>query len=586
MASPAPSISGRQWQVRPPADDGDCRRLAEAAGVHPLVASILLARGEVTARQVAGMVAPPAPGDLHDPFALAGMDQAVDRLLRAREAGERILVHGDYDVDGITSAVLVKRSLDLTAFADTDIFIPHRIDDGYGLNPSVARRCTDAGRTLLVAVDCGTSDLQAIDVLNRAGVDTVILDHHLPGPELPDAVALVNPKRADCRYPWAELCSAGLAFKLAQALHHRLDRPFNAAAWASMAALGTVADLVPLRDENRLIVRLGLEHLRHPVNPGMRALLTVSGVEQGQAPGAGQVGFRLGPRINAAGRLDSGQVAARLFLTGDRTEAESIAHQLDLLNGRRQHQESELVSSIARLVESSPEWLDQRILVVDGEDWPRGVIGIAASRLVETWHRPSAVISSSAGVGHGSCRSVTGFNITAALEAVADGLLDRFGGHAMAAGFSLPAERIPALRRALEAYCRDHLDPELLIPRTIADVEADPGDLDRALCDQLARLEPFGVGNPKPLLLVRGLALAAEPDLLRGGHLKLRLRAGERELEAIWWRSAEWLPGIRDCANGIDILGRLELNRWGGRETVRLSVADARPAANPIDSPR
>jgi len=586
MAEPAPSISGRSWQVRPTADQGDCRRLAEETGMHPLVAGILLSRGAVTARQLAGMIAPPDPADLHDPFALSGMDRAVGRLLQALENRERVLVHGDYDVDGITSAVMVKRALDLAGVSRAECFIPHRIDDGYGLSMAAAGRCTDNGFSLLVAVDCGTGDHEAVAALNDAGVDVLILDHHLPGPLLPDAFALVNPKQPGCEYPWKDLCSAGLAFKLAQGLSQRLERPFNAGAWASMAALGTVADMVPLRDENRLIVRLGLEHLRQPANPGMRALLRASGVEEGRAPTAGQVGFRLGPRINAAGRLDSGQTAARLFLTSDPAEAETIARQLDLLNSRRQHQESELVEAIGRRVEASPGLLDERVLVMDGEDWPRGVIGIAASRMVESWHRPAVVISRSDGEGHGSCRSVSGFNITAALEAVADGLLRRYGGHAMAAGFSLSAERIEPFRRRLETHCRKHLDPELLIPRSTADVEALPEQLNRDLCGQLERLEPFGIGNPKPLLLVRGLALASEPSRLRGGHLKLRLRGGGREIEAIWWRSAERLKALMGCAGGLDLQGRLELNRWGGRETVRLSVADARPTAIPIDSPR
>jgi single-stranded-DNA-specific exonuclease len=576
MCEPAPSITGKTWTVKTAPGEGKAEQLARNTGVHPLVASILQARGYLSEAAILDFLAEPLPGDLHDPWFLAGMELAVERLLRARDRKEKIIVHGDYDVDGVTAAVLTKRALDLAGFPDVDIFIPHRIDDGYGLTPATARRVAGEGYHLLIAVDCGTSDIDAVQLLNDGGVDVLILDHHQVGSSLPAAVAMINPRQPGCGYPFKDLCSAGLAFKLSQALHLRLGRPFNAAAYASMAALGTIADLVPLRDENRLLVRLGLPHLSRPASPGIRELLQVSGVEEGRAPSAGQVGFHLGPRINAAGRLDSAELAARLFLTGDDEEARQIAHQLDLLNSRRQHQESELVEQLLSEVEATPDMLEERILVMAGQGWPRGVIGIAASRLVETFNRPAVVVSLDDHQGHGSCRSVKGFNITSALEEAAGSILLRFGGHAMAAGLTLETGKVAQFRAALHEYCRRELDPALLVPRASADIEADPSLLERSLLEQLDSMEPFGMGNPRPVFLVRGLRLDGPPVRLKEKHMKMKLRGGGQTIEAIWWRAGHLLPALLSCGDTLDVLGKLELNRWGGRETVRLNISDIR----------
>lgn len=586
---PSHSFTGKTWQVRSRSGTADAERLARTTGVHPLVASILMARGYLSEAAVLDFLSTPAPGDLFDPLLLHGMERAVERLLQARTSGEKVMVHGDYDVDGVTAAVLVNRTLDLNGFANTHCFIPHRITDGYGLTRATAERVAGEGYGLLVAVDCGTSDTEAVERLNAGGVDVLILDHHLPGPSLPAALAMINPRQPDCDYPFKDLCSAGLAFKLSQALHQRLGRPFNAPAYASMAALGTVADLVPLRGENRSLVQLGLPYLEQPANPGMRELLRVSGIEDGQAPSAGQVGFRLGPRINAAGRLGAAEQAARLFLTTVGSEARQIARQLDLLNSRRQHQEGELVDLLCAMVAQAPALLEQRILVLDGKGWPRGVIGIAASRLVETFNRPAVVISLDGAEGHGSCRSVTGFNITEALEAAGETLLSRYGGHAMAAGLTIPAHKVEQFRLNLFDHCRRTLDPDLLEPRAVADIEVHPSQLDRPLLEQLERLEPFGMGNSRPVLLVRGLQLAGEPVLLKDKHLKLELQGGGRSFEALWWRSAPQLSRLQESTGDLDVLVKMELNRWGGRETVRLNIVDLRnatPFLNSIDSPR
>jgi len=574
------SLSGARWRVRGAPPEAETRRLARGAGIHPLVAAVLHGRGLVSKAAILDFLGNPDPGALHDPLLLRGMEEAVARIIMARETGERVLVHGDYDVDGVTSAVLVTRALQLIGVSRVTCRIPHRIRDGYGLGPSAAQTAEAGNYGLLIAVDCGTNDLEAVEELNHRGVDVLILDHHLPGPQLPRALALINPRQEGCRYPFTDLCSAGLAFKLAQALHLALQRPFNAPAYASVAALGTVADLVSLEDENRLLVRLGLPHLGQAASPGLRELLRVSGVEEGRPPTAGQVGYHLGPRINAAGRIDSAEVAARLLLTADEDEAREIARQLDLLNARRRLQETELVEQLTAMLQQDPALLDERILVLDGSGWPRGVIGIAASRLVEAYHRPAVVISRDDTSGHGSCRSIKGFNITGALEQSAADLLQRFGGHAMAAGLTVAAERIPQLRKRLQEHCRTHLDEDLLVRRITADAEARPAEIDRGLADDLSRLEPHGMGNPRPVFLVRGLRLEGEPRLLKDQHLKLRLSGEGAGFDALWWRSAELLPGLTSAAGGLDVLARVEINRWGGRESVQLNVSDARPAAD------
>ena len=445
--------------------DEAVKNLVDALKISPAVARLLAIRG-IDEPEVAYRFLHPSLDHLHDPFRLADMTPAVERILAAIERKEKIAIHGDYDVDGITSTVILRRALELFG-AHVVHFIPERLRDGYGLQPETFDRLHADGVQLVISVDCGIRGIEAARRAAELHIDLIVTDHHEPGTTLPVAVAVINPKRHDCDYPDKNLAGVGVALKLVQALCRRLDRDKWLPAFVKVAAIGTLADVVPLIGENRVIAKLGLEMLSQgPHKVGLRALLEVAGLT-GKAIDGGHVAFQIAPRVNAAGRMASPDIAARLLLAVDETmgaEAQELARQLDSENVRRQGEEAGILASARKVVETDPAVGARSILVVAGDGWHRGVIGIVASKLVDSFHRPAIVLSIEGELAHGSCRSIRGFNVLAALEHCAAHLI-RFGGHKQAAGLTMAASSVTAFRDCVADYADNLLGPDDLKPR-------------------------------------------------------------------------------------------------------------------------
>ena len=439
--------------------------LAQELRISPAIARLLAIRG-IDELETAQRFLHPSLDHLHDPFRLADMAAAVERILAAIERKERIAVHGDYDCDGITSTVILRRALELFG-ANVIHFLPDRLKDGYGLQPETFDRLQADGVALVISVDCGIRGIDAAKRARELGIDLIITDHHEPDVELPVAVAVINPRRHDCEYPDKNLAGVGVALKLVQALCRKRDRERLLPAFIKVAAIGTLADVVPLVGENRVIAKLGLDMLSQgPHRVGLRALLDVAGLT-GKPIDSGHVAFQIAPRMNAAGRMASPDIAARLLLAADETmavEAQELARQLDGENLRRQEEEAVILASAKKIVENDPTVGARSILVVAGDGWHRGVIGIVASKLVDAFHRPAIVIAVDGDVAHGSCRSIRGFNVLAALEHSAS-YLTRFGGHKQAAGLTMPASKVGGFRESIADYADNLLGPDDLKPR-------------------------------------------------------------------------------------------------------------------------
>jgi single-stranded-DNA-specific exonuclease len=554
-------------------DEESVRTLAAELKVDPIIARVLCLRGHGDPDAAARFLRP-AIAHLHDPLLLADMAPALDRTLTALARREKIAIHGDYDVDGITSTVILRRALELLG-ADVVHFIPERLRDGYGLQPETIERLHAEGVGLVISVDCGIRGIDAGRRARELGLDLIITDHHEPGAELPPAVAVINPKRHDCRYPDKQLAGVGVVLKFVQALCARCDRDRWMPAFIKVAAIGTLADVVPLVGENRVIAKLGLEMLsKGPHKVGLRALLDVAGLG-GRTIESSHVAFAIAPRVNAAGRMSTPDIAARLLLAADDTmaaEVKALAEQLDAENTRRQQEEAAIVASARRIVETDPDVGARSVLVVAGDGWHRGVIGIVASKLVDAFHRPAIVLSIADGMAHGSCRSIPGFDILEALETCA-ALLMRFGGHRQAAGLTMEAERVKELRAAINRHADARLGPDDLRPR----LRIDAAVSFRGLNGDLA---PFGAGNPRPLFAATGVTIIDGPRALKERHLKMTLRQDGRTFRALAWRAIERQAFLHEHRERLDFAFSLDQNTYNGDTYLELTVADARP---PVD---
>lgn len=565
----------KRWVLRKP-EPGISAVLTAELGIAPLIARILSARGIVDV-PAGRMFLSPSLADMIDPALMKGMAGAVERLQVARRRQETVCIYGDYDVDGITGTALLVSFLKAAGF-DCRYFIPNRFDDGYGLNREAIERIAEEGATLILSVDCGIRAIDEALFCRERGVDLIIVDHHAPGAVIPDAVSVLNPLQPECTYPYKSLAGVGVAFNLLVSLRAGLrnegvfsaDNGPDLREWLDLVALGSIADVVPLTGQNRIYAWYGLRQLSHSLKPGIRALKQVAGLA-GEV-NCGQVGFRLAPRLNAAGRMESAVPGVELLLCPEEAESQRIAEELDAANSERQSIERTIFEEAVAQVELLGGFPGRRSIVLASPSWHQGVIGIVASRLVERYHRPTILIAlTGAGSAKGSGRSIPGFHLLEAIGGCA-GHLERFGGHRYAAGIGLAPEQVADFARAFEAEAARILGDGELVPQLEIDVEVRPEDVTRELALELKRLEPFGAGNPEPVLVMRGLSVG-ERRVVGEGHLRLRLSGGGCSFVAIAFRMAE-----RDTTGPIDIAFFPEMNEWNGSSNLQLRIKDLRPA--------
>jgi single-stranded-DNA-specific exonuclease len=568
-----------RWEV-PAIDPGVRTALRAALGLSRITAQALMNRG-ISDPAAAAAFLDPGPGLLHDPFAFRDMARAVDRIGRAVEAGEGIAVYGDYDVDGVSGAALLKEFF-ASIGVSVAVRIPDRFADGYGLTAPAVERLAAEGARLVITADNGTSSHAAVARAAALGVDVIVTDHHEVRGDLPAALAVLNPHRADGTYPERRLCGVGVAFKLCHALlvargeAGREGIPAPLEPLLDLVALGTVADVASLTGENRVLVRRGLDLLSREARPGIAALKEVAGLG-GQEVGAGQVGFHLGPRINAGGRVADANFGVRLLCTRDRAEADAAARYLDAANRERRAIEAQVLKDVERRI-AAEHLSDRNCIVLADPGWHAGVLGIIASRVVERYHRPCVLIATDpgGGVGKGSGRSVPALHLFEALAECEDLLLG-YGGHTVAAGLTIEGPKIPELAERLDRVAARRVGPGGFLPTLRLDASARVPDVHRALVDELTRLAPFGAGNPEPVLLLEGV-VPTRPRVVGEGHLALTLAGGGAQLAAIAFGGGDWLGAQVREGVPLDVAGTVSVNRWRGRETVQLRVRDIRPA--------
>lgn len=568
----------RRWSMKE-VNERAVNGLEHALAVPRLHARLLAARG-IDTKLLAEEFLYPSLAKLGDPLQMKGVAEAVSRLVTAKECGETVCIHGDYDVDGVTAVVLL-----VSFFRQVGIpvchVIPKRLETGYGLSKEGIDEAVNLGASLIITVDCGITSVAEARYCKERGVDLIITDHHTPGKNIPEAIAVINPLQPGCNASFRKFAGVGLAFNLAIALRSKLRtlKHFSAGvepnlrAYLDLVTLGTIADLVPLVGENRIIAAFGLKELSCTGRVGIQALKQVASISS--AVTAADVGFRLAPRINAAGRLDDALRGVELLLSADRSEAELLAAELDAANRERQEIEKEILAEALWRLESDATLLGRTAVVMASEDWHPGVIGIVASRVVEQCHRPVILLSVQGGEGRGSGRSIPAFHLFNALAASAQHLI-KFGGHQQAAGLSLAMENFVGFYDAFDRYAAENLCPNDLVPELLLDAEVSPADIDLRLLEFLEQLKPFGMGNPEPVFLIRNLQVV-QCRTIKDNHLKLRLRSEETILEAIGFKMA----GRANENDRIDIAFLPERNIWNGRETLQLRLKDIRMSGDP-----
>jgi single-stranded-DNA-specific exonuclease len=604
--------AGQQQWIVPTVDPAAVARLAEHLHCPNAIAGILLARG-ISDPAAAQAFLNPTIDDLIDPMLMLGMDLAVARIQQAVGSGEPILIYGDYDVDGTTATVLLKTAIERIAPKDKPAIVtyhvPHRLREGYGMQTGVLGQAAAGGIRLVISVDTGIRAFAAAVEAKTLGMDLIVTDHHLPDNAVgvPEAVAVLNPAQANCLYPFKSLCGAAVAFKLAHALllsaaettdnpdvqRHRIKRSLIPS-FLKLVAIATIADSVPLEGENRVIAALGLRELRNPVQPGLRALMGIAQIPLNRAPSATEVGFRLAPRINAAGRMDIASDVVELFLTKDSERATDLAEKLDRLNDERRATEAKALEAIeTRLAtrDENPTDLLAECIILDDPNWHRGVLGILASRIVDRTGRPALVLTHEDGHAHGSGRSIEGFHLLDALTAVhgeidgLDQLFTRFGGHAHAVGFSMPSDRMKLLRQRMQFYGSTRLTKAILTPPLQCDANVLLRELTQDFFDWLARCEPFGIGNREPVFVTHGLLVTAPVRFIKEKHVCLQL---EKPGEDIRFSALGWSHGVDwparcteiklDKGSLIDVAYRLKAKSNPQFPGLELELVDIRIA--------
>lgn len=572
----------KRWVLRE-ADEEAVALLSEKLSISPLVARLLCNRGYGQPELAGPFLSSSLRSDLPSPFLMAGMEAATARLADALRRKELICVWGDYDVDGTTGAAALVSFLKEVG-GDPLYYIPHRIEEGYGLNPEGLRQLKSRGVGLVVSVDCGISNCREVEIARELGMDVVVVDHHEPPETLPSACAILNPHRHDCPFPDKGLSGAGLAFYLIIGLRAKLREAgwFNGSAipdirrYLDIVTLGTIADMVPLRGVNRVLVRRGLTELSESTRPGVLALKQVARIPAGEV-GVGPVAFQLGPRINAAGRMDAGLKVVDMLTTASYDAALRIAQELDEHNRARQAMEASVLEEALSEINGNPLYRDRYSIILGNDGWHPGVLGIVASRLVERFHRPTVVIGFQGSEGKGSARSIRGFHMVEGLRRCAD-ILEKFGGHEYAGGLSIKKEKFESFFDRFEEIAKDCLSPEDLVPVLEVDAELDFSQVGLPSARAIAQLEPFGIGNPEPLFMARGVDVSERRDFNGGARFRLRQAGrsvgavifGQRDEGAL---SDRFVPGQK-----MDVVYRLSENEWNGTSAVELRVVDARPS--------
>ena len=569
------------WRLLPH-DREMIQALSRAAKVSPLIAQILLNRG-LTEPQLVSEFLGAKLTQLHDPETLPGVAEAADRVVRAVRAGKKIVIYGDYDVDGVCATSILWLCLRLAGAENVDYYIPHRVDEGYGVNGEAIRRLRDEqGAELIVTVDCGISAIEEARLARSLGIEFIVTDHHTIGPEIPDADVVVHPRLPGSQYPFGELCGAGVAFKLAwqicksfgdgkKASPHLRDYLVRS---MGLVALATIADVVPLEGENRILVRSGLAGMFQDPPVGLRALMKVSGCLDKKKLTTGSVGFGMAPRINAAGRLERAMKAVEMLTTDDSLLAQTIAAELDQFNKKRQELEQTMVSEAHAMVAEQGGVSGRGAIVLGKEGWHPGVIGIVASRLADVYHRPTIVIALDAEMGQGSGRSIPGVNLYEAISACSEGLLG-FGGHSAAAGLKIPRAHFEAFATLFEQHCRETVEPERFHRILKVDAEVPLGVLTTRVVEEIESLEPHGMGNPKPLLIASDVRVVGDPRAVgeRKNHLQFKVSQGGTIVKAIAWNLAERAKSLKS-GSVCSLAFHVSINEWNGRREVQLEIKD------------
>ncbi len=562
-----------RWDVLDQVSKDEVNKLSQSLRIPPVIARMLLCRG-ISEVEAARRFFEPSLDLLYDPFILDDMQRGVDRLRRAVLSDEKILIYGDYDVDGITSVSFLYLILKELG-AQVSYYIPDRQSEGYGLSIAGIEAARESGTNLIITVDCGITGHLEIDAARKLGIDVIVCDHHEPGETLPNAYAVIDPKVGDSPYPFRELAGVGVTYKLCQGLLLRMEIDLSILEnYLELVAIGTAADIVPLVDENRVFVREGIEKLNESENIGIKALLQVAGLS-GKEVSTGHIVFIVAPRINAVGRMGDAERAVKLLTTEDPAEAAEIANVLEMENRHRKNVDEETFHQALAIAEEQYAEGRARSLILHQRGWHPGVIGIVASRVVERFYRPTVLISVDNGVGKGSARSIEGFDLHDALKQCED-LLIGFGGHKYAAGLSIAEENIPAFHKRFEQVAASQLVPEQLIPKLTIDAELRLHEIDALFLKLLRMFAPFGPLNTRPVFMSRSLQVLGTPTIVGGNHLKFKVRDGGAAFEVIGFGMGHHLPRVQQAEHGLDLVYVIEENEYNGRKTIQLRAKDLR----------
>ncbi len=557
----------RYWQIKQRQNHQICTKLTEALDIPLVIAQLLVNRGIFSPDEAKRFLNPDI-SELYSPFLLKDMDRAVERIRQAVQNNERVLIFGDYDVDGITSSALLYKAF-MQMGIDVENYIPHRINEGYGLNHCIGEYAVSRGIGLLIAVDCGTTAYSEVDTLNSLGIDVIIVDHHQPlSDKVPDAVAVINPKRKGCPYPFKHLAAVGLVAKLIHALSGEINREV-----LELSAIGTIADVVPLYGENRILVKAGLSGINDTDNKGLAALMDIAKIK-GKQISPFHIGFVLGPRINASGRMGAADKALSLFLSKDIEEAYFIARELEIYNQQRQRIQREIVRQAMEIVEAEVDFNEHKVIVLSKEGWHKGVLGIAASKITDKYYRPTIIISLKDGVGSASARSIEGFHIHKALTMCSE-YLEHFGGHEGAAGLTIKEDNIDIFRNIINKIADNMLPQEKLVPSIMIDACIRFSDINLRVAELIKKMEPFGEGNPIPIFCSKNVVVKTRPRVLGKGTLKFWASDDNITFSVIGFGMEDYLS-IVSSGRPIDIVYEVSIDDWNKPPMVQLVLKDVR----------